>query len=210
MFGRKVKMPEVSVPDVRLRDVKLPDVRIPEVRLPEMHLPEVRLPDVRLPDVHLPEVHIPSRVDIPELHVPSLSVGGGRLAGFNVPELRTPDLRTPELEILARNGLMIRRKRANPIWTGLKFVAGAGLGLAVGCLLAALLAPAAGEDTRNKLMGMLPSGGSGGAEPKPSSNSTESKGRIQTALEAARRQRELKERELMAEFETAKRTGTAP
>ena len=203
MFGRKVKMPEVTVPEVRLRDVKIPDVRLPDVRLPE----------VRLPDVRLPEVHLPSRIDIPELHVPSLSVGGGRVAGFNLPEIRTPDLRTPELEILARNGLVVRRKRANPIWLGLKFIAGAGLGVAVGCLIAALLAPAAGEDTRNKLVGMLPTGGSVDAEPKglPAGDSSGApQGRIQVALDAARRQRDLKERELMAEFETAKRTGTAP
>lgn len=182
MFGRtRARMPEVSVPAGRLPHVKVPSVKLPELRLPE---------------VSLPQVQIPSRVDIPSLHV----------AG----------LRTPDLEILARNGLRIRRRRANPLWLGLKFLVGALLGVAVGCVVAALLAPAAGEDTRNRLTGMLPKPG----ETEPETRETRvlpalgangnPKGRLRLAVDAFKRQRELKERELMAEFERAKRTGEAP
>lgn len=211
MFGRKVRMPEVKVPELHLRDVKLPDVRLPDVRLPEVRLPEVRVPDLHLPEVRLPQVSLPSRVDIPEFHLPSV-----QFAGY-----RTPDLRTPELEVLLRDGLKVRRKRSNPIWLAFKFVLGAGLGLGVGCLIAALLAPSAGEDTRNKIKGMLPTGGGGEAVPAdaqttrplrgPDQPTTGGiKGRFQRAMDEAKKQRDLKERELTAEFATAKRTGTAP
>jgi hypothetical protein len=218
MFGRKARIPETKVPETRFRmpELHLPEVRVPEVHLRDVKLPDVKLPDVKIPELHLPEVKIPqvslpSRVDIPEFHVPSV-----HLAGF-----RTPDLHTPELELRLRDGLRVRRKRSNPIWLAFKFVLGAGLGLGVGCLIAALLAPSAGEDTRNKLRGMLPTGG--GAEPAPSDGEAIRplrgpdepaaggiKGRFQRALDEAKKQRELKERELTAEFATAKRTGTAP
>jgi hypothetical protein len=155
-------------------------------------------------------VSLPSRVDIPELHVPSV-----QFAGY-----RTPDLRTPELEVLLRDGLKVRRKRSNPIWLALKFVLGTGLGLGVGCLIAALLAPSAGEDTRSKIKGMLPFGGAEpvpadaqAARPQRSPDQPASggiKARFQLALDEAKKRRELRERELTAEFATAKRTGTAP
>jgi hypothetical protein len=141
----------------------------------KVQLPDVRLPDVRLPDVRLPE--------------------------FDVPSMQVAGIRTPELEI---RGLNVRRKRASPIWLGLKFVAGVGLGLMFGCVIAALLAPAAGEDTRNNLRGLVPKPGEG--QPKLPA----AKGRFQLALDEAKKQRDLKERELTAEFATAKRTGTAP
>jgi hypothetical protein len=124
----------------------------------------------------------------------------------SVPSLQVGSIRTPELEV---RGLTVRRKRANPFWLGLKFVAGVGFGLLVGCVAAALLAPAAGEDTRSNIRGLLPKPGEGGrGNGQPALPAV--KGRFQLALDEAKKQREIKERELTAEFATAKRTGTAP
>lgn len=44
------------------------------------------------------------------------------------------------------------------IWIGFKFVAGLGLGFSAGCMIAALLAPAAGEDVRQGIKDRLPGG----------------------------------------------------
>jgi gas vesicle protein len=130
----------------------------------------------------------------------------------------------------------VRRRRANPIVQALKFVVGVGAGLVVGCLLAALLAPRAGEDTRRKLRELLQGGDgeaspeSGGTAASGAASSTRPiaggavetiregvagllanpKARFQVALEEARREREVRERELRAEFEVAKRTGNSP
>ena len=92
-----------------------------------------------------------------------------------------------------------RRRRPNPIVQALKFVGGVGLGLIVGCLAAALLAPAAGEDTRRRLREL--SAGELISNPK---------GRWQLALEEARKARDAKEQELLADLQTAKRTGSNP
>jgi hypothetical protein len=64
----------------------------------------------------------------------------------------------PEFELINEAPFIRQRRRSNPIWIGFKFVAGLGLGFFAGCLIAALLAPAAGEDARQAIRDRLPGG----------------------------------------------------
>src|SRR5688500_10210229 len=108
---------------------------LPEIDLPQVRVPELRLRDVRLPDVHLPDVHLP------DLH----------LSDVRLPDWRLPEMRLPDLELTSQAPFVRQRKRASPLWVAVKFVLGLGLGFLVGCMIAALLAPSAGEDTRQAL-----------------------------------------------------------
>jgi gas vesicle protein len=102
------------------------------------------------------------------------------------------------------------RGRPHPLVQALKFTLGLGAGLIVGSMIAVLLAPAAGEDTRRRLLELVQgegdavsaneSGGLVGLLKSP-------RARIQLAIEEARKEREARERELLAEFQAAKRTG---
>ena len=108
-----------------------------------------------------------------------------------------------------------RRHRANPIVPALKFVIGAAIGLVLGCLMAALLVPAAGEDTRRKLRTMLP------IDPRDIETKAISpdgaldllgsvRSRFQSAVDEARQARQQRERELRARLQQAQRTGRLP
>jgi hypothetical protein len=92
------------------------------------------------------------------------------------------------------------------LWSALKLTLGVGTGLAVGCLIAALLAPAAGEDTRRELRALF--SGEGAGAPRPILERI--KTRFAQAVEAARRAQSARESQLRDEFATAKRTGSAP
>jgi gas vesicle protein len=205
---RELRLPEVKLPDLKLPDLKVPEVRLPDVRVPEVRLRDVQLPEVRLRDVQLPQVRLPD-VQVPELRVPSLELAG---------------LRTPELELGGR-APFVRRRRSNPVWTGLKFALGLGLGLAVGCLVAALLAPAAGEDIRQMLRervrgrGQLPlpdeavtnSGAvTRGTRVSTASNTGpvgELRSRVEAAQAAMEQERRTRENELWVRFRRAVQTG---
>src|SRR5688572_14794442 len=69
-----------------------------------------------------------------------------------------PKIELPDLEFINEAPFVRQRRRASPIWVGLKFVVGLGLGFFAGCLIAALLAPSAGEDTRQSIRDRLPGG----------------------------------------------------
>jgi hypothetical protein len=112
-------------------------VSLPEIDLPQVRVPEVRLRDVRLPDVHLPDVHLPD---------------------VRLPDWRLPEVRLPDLELTSQAPFVRQRKRTNPVWVAVKFVLGLGLGFLVGCMIAALLAPSAGEDTRQAIKDRMPGG----------------------------------------------------
>lgn len=146
----------------------------------------LQLPEVSLPNrIDLPDVSLPRQIELPRLSVP-------RRVDVPVPEIR-------------------RDRRASPIVVVLKFALGLSLGLFVGVLAAALLAPAAGEDTRNKLESLLPRRGPGGSGAGASGSPLDTlKARFRRAIEEAKQTRATRERELMAEFEVAKRTGSAP
>jgi len=233
MFGRRrrVRLPELTdvklpeLPEVRLRDVRLPEVRlpdvrvpVPEVRLPDVQLPEIRLRDVRLPEVRLPEVHLPD-VRLPEVPLP-------QVPEVRVPSLALAGLRTPELDI-GGAAPFVRRRRSSPLWTGLKFLVGLSLGLAVGCLIAAMLAPAAGEDTRQMLSQRV----RGRGQPRLPDEAVTSSGavtrgrrvssaanvgllddlraRFEAAKAALEQERRARESELWARFRRALQTGRA-
>jgi hypothetical protein len=117
--------------------VSLPEIDLSRMRMPDVHLRDVRLPDLRMPDVHLPDVHLPD---------------------VRLPDLRMPDLRMPDLELTSEAPFVRQRKRSNPVWVAFKFVLGLGLGFLVGCMIAALLAPSAGEDTRQAIRDRVPGG----------------------------------------------------
>jgi gas vesicle protein len=221
MFGRRKKA-TIHVPSLEIPSVELGGGRLPTIRTPELRTPEVELPRVEIPRVEIPRVEIP-RIEVPRIEVPSVALGGLRL-----PQIETPTIQTPRLDFeLMAQPPFVRRRRTSPILRALMFVVGIGLGLAVGGLIAALLAPATGEETRRRLRelvgGLAPAGGSrGGDETSTLPAATGAvrdgvaglisnpKGRFQVALEEARKEREAKERELRAEFETAKRTGEKP
>ena len=69
-----------------------------------------------------------------------------------------PKVELPDLEFINEAPFVRKRRRANPLWVGLKFVVGLGLGFFAGSLIAALLAPWAGEDTRQAIRDRLPGG----------------------------------------------------
>lgn len=110
-----------------------------------------------------------------------------------------------------------------PILYVFKFILGVGIGLALGCLAGALLAPAAGEDTRRRLRATVSGEGeanSTGAAPGPIGGGTVSRAigglvglltnpraRIQLAMDEAREERAVSERSMRAAFETARQTG---
>src|SRR5881628_1466127 len=124
-----------DLPSVELGGGRLPTIRTPELRTPEVELSRVEIPRIEIPSVQLP------RVEIPRVEVPSVSLGGLRL-----PQIETPTIQTPRLDFeLMAQPPFVRRRRRSPILRALMFVLGVGLGLAVGGLIAALLAPATGE-----------------------------------------------------------------
>lgn len=195
-------------------------LQIPSVEIPSLELGGGRLPTIRTPELRTPEI------ELPRVEIPSVDLGGLRL-----PHIETPSIQTPrfDFELLGQPPFVRTRRRTNPILRALLFLIGLGLGLVVGALIAALLAPATGEDTRRQLAGLVGGGAagdgaSGGGEAGRSGLPiatgavregvagllSNPKGRFQLALEEARRERESKERELRAEFETAKRTGQSP
>jgi hypothetical protein len=180
-------------------------VSLPEIDLPQVRVPEVRLRDVRLPDVHLPDLHLP------DLHL------ADRLA-----DLRLPELRLPDLELTSEAPFVRQRKRSNPIWVAVKFVLGLGLGFLVGCMIAALLAPSAGEDTRQALRDRVPGGtpklpderaANSGAVTRGMSVATAEPvsigGRIEAAKAAMATERREHENALFARFRRAIVTGRA-
>ena len=142
---------------------------------------------------------------------------------IEVPELEVGPLRTPALSIAARPPRVTVRRRGNPVLQLLKFALGLLFGLIVGCVIAALLAPAAGEDTRQRLMDStkrtptppgpdpesaarrddLMTGGLGGLLKRPQL-------RLQMALEAFKAERDGKEQELKEAFHKARRSGGVP
>jgi hypothetical protein len=209
MFGRKKQA------------ARLPAVQIRSIEIPSVEIGGGRLPHIRTPELHTPEIRTP------EIEIPSIDIGGGRLPQIRTPELRTPQLTIPQLD-LSTAAPFVRVRRKNPVVQVLKFVVGAGLGLAVGVVIAAMLTPYAGEDTRRKLRDLakggpkaLMSGGDQGATQSFPIGTGEvqegiagllsnPKGRFELAKEEAQKAREAKERELQAEFQTAKRTGSAP
>ncbi|HZQ99725.1 MAG TPA: hypothetical protein VFC93_13020 [Chloroflexota bacterium] len=159
-----------------------------QVELPEVSLPRrIELPELSLPRrIELPRVSVPRQIALPELSVP-------RRVDVPVPEIR-------------------RGQRTSPVVVGLKFVVGLSFGLFMGALVAALLAPAAGEDTRNKLKSMVPRRASGGRYDAATGGGLLDtvKARFRRAIEEAKQTRAAREQELMAEYEVAKRTGSAP
>lgn len=202
---RRVRTPDVKLPRVDLSDVHLPELKVPRVDVSDVRVPDVKLPDIRLPDVRLPDVHLPS---------------------VRLPEVRPPE-RLRDLELVGQYPF-IRKRRRHPLVTALLFALGAGIGLLIGVIAAALLAPAAGEDTRRRLKAMLPGGGASsdpeatsvlpasasGAVSSVRSNAQGGlqalKERFRLATEEARRARERRDRELRDALHEAQRTGHVP
>ena len=167
-------------------------------------------------------------VQIRSIEIPSVEIGGGRLPHIRTPELHTPELTIPQID-LSSAAPFVRVRRKNPLVQALKFVVGAGVGLAVGVVVAAMLTPYAGDDTRRKLRDLAKSGsksliggdgdhgetqsfpiGTGEVREGIAGLLSNPNGRFQLAKEEAQKARQAKERELQAEFQTAKRTGSAP
>lgn len=113
------------------------------------------------------------------------------------------------------------------IWIGFKFVAGLGLGFTAGCMIAALLAPAAGEDVRQGIKDRLPGGSprlpdesvtnSGSVtrakSPVTAPNAPSGNGGLSSRLEAAKEAMKVERREhesaMFARFRRALATGRA-
>jgi gas vesicle protein len=197
MFGRKPKA-----------TIHIPSVEIPSIELGGGRLPTFRTPEIRTPDFELP------RVDLPSVE----------LGGLRIPHVETPELRIPRVDFeLLSQPPFVRRRRTNPIVRVLKFGLGLGVGLLVGVVVAALLAPAAGEDTRRRirelasgdvalptLSGDTAAVNSGAVREGVAGLLSNPKGRFQVALEEARKERASTEAKLMADFQTAQRTGENP
>ena len=133
-----------------------------------------------------------------------------------------PKVELPDLEFINEAPFIRQRRRANPIWVGFKFVVGLGLGFFAGCLIAALLAPSAGEDIRQAIRDRLP----GGTPPLPDESATKSGAvtrgmrvsageasnggigrRFEAAKEAMATERRETENALFARFRRALATG---
>lgn len=209
MFGRKK------------RTARLPQVQVPSFEIPSVDLGGGRLPHIRTPAIHTPELRTP------EIEIPSVDLGGGRLPHIRTPEIRTPHFTIPQIELSTRPPFVQPRRR-NPIVQTLKFVLGAGVGLLLGCVAAALLTPNAGDDTRRKLRELVQTGpraliaggetsatqrfpiGTGEVRAGAAGLLSNPKGRFQVAKEEAAKARQAKEQQLQAEFEVAQRTGRTP
>ena len=131
-----------------------------------------------------------------------------------------PKLELPDLELINEAPFIRQRRRANPIWLGFKFVVGLGLGFFAGCLIAALLAPSAGEDTRQAIRDRLPGGTPKLPEPSATSSGAVTRGmrvstvgsvgsRLETAKEAMATEKRETENAMFARFRRALATGRA-
>lgn len=93
-------------------------------------------------------------------------------------------------------------------WAVLKFVLGVGAGLTVGAIVAAMLAPAAGEETRRKARELIERGPEALGDDGLAGLIADPQGRLRVALDEARRARQERERELTVELAIAKQTGS--
>jgi hypothetical protein len=123
-----------------------------------------------------------------------------------------------EFELIAEPPFIRQRRRSHPVWVGFKFVVGLGLGFFAGCLLAALLAPSAGEDTRQAIRDRLPGGTPKLPDPAASSSGSVTRGmhvstvgsvggRLEAAKEAMATERRETENAMFVRFRRALATG---
>lgn len=232
-------LPDIDIPRPRLPEVRLPTVRTPEVRLPHVRTPEVQIPAARLPDVPWPDVRLPayeglSMPDLAALRAAMPSRADVRLPSIHLPEVdftRIPgtSIRPSDYELIGRPPFV--RRRTHPVLRAVKFVLGIGVGLAFGVIVAALLAPAPGDETRRRLRDMLPGTSNeadgaesvtaalpatgvaparGPSEPEPSDLLGRLKWRVKLASEEAARERDIRRQQLIDRFHTAQRTGSVP
>jgi hypothetical protein len=164
-----------------------------------------------------------ARVKLPEIEMPEVRLPDLRLRDVRLPDLRLPDVRMPDLELMSQAPFIRQRRRSNPIWVGVKFVLGLGLGFFVGCLVAALIAPSAGEDTRQAIRDRLPGGTPKLPDPATSSSGAVTRGmrvsavdaggglsgRLEAAREAMATEQRETENALFTRFRRAITTGRA-